>query len=152
MGESTLTRGALLVMLAAAPALPLAARADAPKRYKCHARLERAIDHKETRVVDVTCEDGKTVSGIDGDRDYTTNPPSVKGLLAEFTAKTDGEGIALKVVATYKTTKFTEVYGVRTIVAKSEVTAKVAAGEETSSTMDVDGTPYTLTISAKPVT
>jgi hypothetical protein len=150
MGVHTISRGALLCMLAAAASSPQRASAEPPKRFRCHAHLEREPDHKETRTVDATCEDGKSVTAIDGDRDLRTTPPSVKGLTCTFTAKTDGDAIALKLEAVYRTTKVTIVGGELTITVATTMTQKLAPGEETKTTLDVDGTPYTLTASVKP--
>ena len=133
-------------------AAPRPSRAETKRRFVCRARLEREPDHKETRLVEVTCDEGKTVNGIDGDRDYKTNPPTVNGLSCDFTAKsdTDPAKIALRVVATYRTTKVTIVGGLTAIAASTEIIASLAPGQESASTLDVNGTPFTLTVSVKP--
>jgi hypothetical protein len=155
MGDHVLRRAAMLAVLAGAAAASItphgAFAAAPPKRYRCHARLEREPDHKETRTVDVVCEDGKTAGGIDGDRDYKTNPPTVMGLSCDFAVKADGDKIAVHLDATYRSTRVTIVGGLTTITASTEVTATLSPGEPSVSTMDVNGTPFTLTVTATPV-
>ncbi len=99
------------------------------------------------------CEEGKTVTGIDGDKDFKTNPPTVMGLTCDFTAKADSDTkTAVHVVATYRTTKVTIVGGQTLITASTDVTASLAPGEESKSTLDVNATPFTLTVSVTPIT
>ena len=151
MGAHGVSRGTMLAALVAIAASPLASSASSTKRYRCRARLEREPDHKETRTVEVVCDDGKTVNGIDGDREYKTSPPTVMGLSCDFTAKTDdGDAIAVRLHAVYRTTQVTIVAGLTVITVTTDVTALLHPGEVSTSTLDVNGTPYTLTVSVKP--
>jgi hypothetical protein len=152
MRTRSMSRRTVLATLLGAASLPAAAFAAAPKRYRCRARLEREPDHKETRTVEVVCEDGKTVNGIDGDRDYKTSPPTVMGLSCDFTAKADaGEAIAVRVHAVYRTTQVTIVGGLTVVTATTDVVAALLPADVSTSTLDVNGTPYALTISVKPI-
>ncbi len=152
MRVHSVSRRTLLATLLGVAALPSAARAASPKRYRCRARLEREPDHRETRTVEVVCEDGKTVNGIDGDREYKTSPPTVMGLSCDFTAKADtGDAIAVRLHAVFRTTQVTIVAGLTVITVTTDVTASLLPGEISTSTLDVNGTPYTLMVSVKPV-
>jgi len=151
MGAHRVRRATMLAALVAVAAFPLGSSAAATKRYRCRARLEREPDHKETRTVEVVCDDGKTVSGIDGEREYKTSPPTVMGLSCDFTAQTDGDGIAVKLHAVYRTTQVTIVAGLIVVTSTTDVIALLRPGDVSTSTMDVNGTPYTLTVSAKAV-
>jgi hypothetical protein len=150
--EAPMNRRTVLAGALAAVVVPSIAAAAEPKRFKCHARLERESDHKEARTVDAICLDGQTVTAIDGDKDYKTSPPTVMGLRIDFTAKSDLDGkIALRAAAVYRTTKVTIVGGLTQIGATMDLLAPLAPGEEYKATMDVDGTPYTLRVSVTPV-
>ena len=147
----SVSRKTLLAALVAVASFPSAAFAEPPKRYRCRARLEREPDRKETRTVEVVCEDGKTVNGIDGERDYKTSPPTVMGLSCDFTAKADvGDGIAVRLHAVFRTTQVTIVAGLTTITVTTDVTATLLPGDVSTSALDVNGTPYTLYVSVKP--
>ena len=146
------SRRTVLATLLGVASLPAAAFAAAPKRYRCRARLEREPDHKETRTVEVVCEDGKTVNGIDGERDYKTSPPTVMGLSCDFTAKADAsDGTAVRLHAVYRTTQVTIVGGLTVITATTDVIAVLFPNDVSKSTLDVNGTPYTLMVSVKAV-
>jgi len=146
-----MTRRTVLAAVLGAVLAPRAAFAADPKRFKCHARLEREPDHKETRTVDAVCEDGKTVTAIDGDKDFKTSPPTVMGLKVDFTVKTDADDkIALHAVVAFRTTKVTIVGGLTQIGATMDAVASLAPGEEYKAAMDVNGTPYTLRMSVTP--
>ena len=143
----------------AAALLPRAARADDVKKYRIKALLRRVSDLKEARSVTVVCPLGKTVTGIDGDRDYRVTPMKIVGLKTTFTVKADGNVLAIHCEAVFRDTQAhivahtvevptTETQGQTFVEASTNIDVKMAPGDYFDVPFDVNGTPFVFTFTA----
>lgn len=155
-----LNRRTFLVAAIAVTVAPAAAAADSKPTYRCTARLWRTGDGKEARLVTVTCPAGRKVEGIDGDRDFSTNPPRVQGLRAAFVVTPDGDKLNLHCEATFRDTYAhvhpgdgdsgkTETHGELFIETASSVDAALTSGQSYDQPLDVNGVPFTLTLTVQ---
>ncbi len=127
-----------------------AGAADETPKVRCKARLWRTPDDKEARYITVDVPVGKTVEAIDGDRDFRVVPAAVNGLKVVFKPKLDGDNVALHADAVYRTFVVDRVGGGQTwITASTTVDVSLPPSEQFDVAMDVNGTPYTLTLWAK---
>jgi hypothetical protein len=75
---------------------PFPSRAAEPKRsFRCRAKLDRVVDKKTIRQVEVVVQDGKSADVLDGSWRYDRMPRYPSGLYATFAVK-DGAKIHLK--------------------------------------------------------
>ncbi len=139
--------------------LPHVARADDIKKYRIKARLRRVSDLKEARTVTAIVPVGKSVTVIDGERDYKVTPVKINGLKATFTVKPDGNMLAIHCDAVFRDTQahitahtadpgFTETQGQIFIEASTNIDVTVAPGDFFDVPFDVYGVPFVFTFTA----
>ncbi len=158
-GMPVLSRKLFVISALGMVLLPNAARADDVKKYRVKALLRRVSDLKEARSVTVVCPLGKTVTAIDGERDYKSTPMKINGLKATFTVKADGNMLAIHCDAVFRDTQahitahtadpgVTETQGQIFIEASTNIDVKMAPGDYFDVPFDVNGTPFVFTFTA----
>jgi hypothetical protein len=163
MTMPSLSRTLFLGSALAVVLLPHGARADDVKKYRIKARLRRVSDLKEARAVTAIVPVGKTVTVIDGERDYRATPMKINGLKATFTVKPDGTMLAIHCDAVFRDTQAhitahtadpgtTETQGQIFVEASTNIDVTLAPGDFFDVPFDVNGTPFVFTFTAQLLT